>query len=68
MKIADAKPGDVLRDAQGAKWLVSRRTARCIYDPRDLLDEGDDVGAPMPLDSADRFGPFTRLVPEREGE
>lgn len=68
MKIRDAYPGDVLRDAQGRKWLVSWRSARCIYDPNNLRGDGDDVGEPMLLDSVDRFGPFTRLVPEREGE
>ena len=33
MRIQDAKPGDVLRDKDGAVWLRGEAFARAIYDP-----------------------------------
>lgn len=74
MKIQDAKPGDVLRDKNGAMWLRGIVMARCVHDPVTDMD-GDGVGSVMmtatPFDAlsvstCEQFGPFTRLVPEVE--
>lgn len=72
MKIQDAKPGDVLRDRDGALWLKGEHRARCIYDPANSADTGDSVSphAESIRDSAqvEQFGPFVRLVPEEAAE
>ena len=68
MKLADAKPGDILQDRDGAVWLRGKEAARCLNDPDDKRD-GDcqSFGAdPMVIEEADQFGPFVRLVPEKE--
>lgn len=62
MKIADAKPGDVLRDRDGDVWVRSARRALLVYSDGD--GEGE-TAAPMDPEQADRvWGPFVRLVPE----
>ena len=72
MRIQDAKPGDVLRDRDGALWLKGVARARCIYDPSNPLDTGDTVSphAESIRDPAqvEQFGPFVRLVPEEAAE
>lgn len=68
MKLADAKPGDILQDAIGAVWLRGTKAARCLHDP-DGKHDGDcsSFGAdPMVIEEAEQFGPFVRLVPEKE--
>lgn len=69
MKIQDAKPGDVLADADGALWLVGKTMARCILDDDDRDGDRKTYGAdPLVIAAAEKFGPFTRLVPEKEQE
>ena len=63
MRIQDAKPGDVLRDKDGALWLVGKDGARCIYEPGVDLS-GDEGG--VEFGGVNHYGPFTRLVPEQE--
>lgn len=70
MKIQDATPGDVLRDKDGALWLKGEHRARCIYDPMNPADTGDHSAPPAesirnPV-QVEIYGPFTRLVPEKE--
>ena len=68
MRIQDAKPGDVIKDKDGALWLKGEHRARCIYDPSDPEDTGDKDS--KPAESIRRsaqvnlYGPFTRMVPE----
>jgi len=68
VRIQDARPGDVLRDKGGALWLKGKRRSRCIYDPCDPEDTGDNDS--KPAESIRRsahvnlYAPFTRLVPE----
>ena len=68
MKLEEAKPGDILQDRDGAVWLVGRNGARCMYDP--TVDTGEDDDAfnftPATFGHVAKFGPFTRLVPEKE--
>lgn len=71
MKIQDAKPGDVLRDKDGAVWLRGEAFARAIYDPSSEpaseIDDGEfECSAAWGLFAAEKYGPFTRLVPEQE--
>ena len=69
MRIQDAKPGDVLADADGALWLVGKTKARCILDDREQDGDRMTYGAdPLTIATAEKFGPFTRLVPEKEQE
>jgi len=70
MKLADAKPGDLLLDAGGAVWLRGKHAARCLNDPDDKLD-GDysSFGADaMAIEKCEQFGPFVRLAPEEAAE
>lgn len=68
MRIQDAEAGDVLADRDLAIWLRGENGARCLYDPD--FDCGGDLDAPggmsLPLEAVEKFGPFTRLVPEKE--
>ena len=68
MRISDAKPGDVLRDKDGALWVRGKKHALCLFEPRDG-DSGDKDnmgGEPVRLKETEQFGPFVRLVPEKE--
>ena len=68
MKLADAKPGDILQDVSGAVWLRGVNAARCLNDPDDKHD-GDcsSFGADaMVVEQSEQFGPFVRLVPGKE--
>lgn len=67
MKLADAKPGDILQDRDGDTWARGERMARCLFEAAD--DSGDFRAAPthpIAISSAEKFGPFTRLAPEKE--
>ncbi len=69
MRIIDAKPGDVLQDAEGALWLVGKTHARCIHDPSGSCPTGDAESfgyLPTVMVEAEGFGPFVRLVPEKD--
>jgi len=64
MKLADAKPGDVLRDKDGDVWMVEVGFVACVVEGgRAYLGEG---GCRWSARDAEKFGPFTRLVPEKE--
>lgn len=64
MKLADAKPGDVLWDKDGDVWMVEVGFAACVVEGgRAYLGEGDCRWSAR---DAEKFGPFTRLVPEKE--
>ena len=66
MKLADGKPGDILQDRDGAVWVNAQREIwACIFDPSapGFDSEGDGLWL---MDAAEKFGPFTRLVPEKE--
>ena len=70
MKLADAKPGDILQDRDGAVWLIGKSKARCIYNPEtepggDSHAVEDPAEAILLLEVA-KWGPFTRLVSEKE--
>lgn len=69
MKIRDAKPGDVLRDWDGDVWLVQWKGQVIVAF---ILTKSDGQMADEPVQyerhDAERFGPFVRLAPEREGE
>ena len=70
MRLADGKPGDIMQDASGAVWLRGREAARCLNDPGDKRD-GDCSGLgadAMVIEEAEQFGPFVRLVPEKEAQ
>ena len=66
MRIQDAKPGDVLVDAGGAKWMRSKSGAWCLFDPSDESEDGEEPAFFSNSLHAESFGPFTRLVPEVE--
>ena len=63
MRIQDADAGDVLQDADGSIWCMSTN-GRCYVVAR----EGARVcgGEWYRVENAEEFGPFTRLVPEKE--
>jgi len=69
VKIQDAKPGDVLRDKDGALWLRGKKNARVLDDPTEN-SSGDSTfeADPVTLDHCEQFGPFVRLVPEEESQ
>ena len=60
-RISDAKPGDVLHDKDGDRWERLHDGAVVLtYDDMERCAwSGDILG-----DDDERFGPFTRLVPE----
>ena len=66
MRIQDAEAGDVLRDKDGDVWVVfGAHSAVCVVqvgEPQWELRGGDSMSAKK----AEAFGPFTRLVPEKE--
>ena len=70
MKLADAKPGDILQDRDGAVWLIGKSKALCIYNPE--TEPGgeshavEDAAEAILLLEVERWGPFTRIVPEQE--
>lgn len=68
MKLADARPGDILQDESGAVWLRGTEAARCLNDPADKRNgDCNSAGADaMAIEEAEPFGPFVRLVPETE--
>ena len=70
MKLADAKPGDVLADKDGALWLKGEHRARCIYEPANPEDTGDHPSPPAESirnpAQVEIYGPFVRIVPETE--
>lgn len=69
MRISDAKVGDVLRSNSGAVWVRLNHGAVIALLPEELDEReavpGSDV---FTLSSAEADGPFTRLVPEKEGD
>lgn len=72
MKLADAKPGDILQDRDGAVWLKGEHRARCIYEPMNPADTGDNASPPAESirnpAQVEMYGPFVRLVPEEAAE
>jgi hypothetical protein len=65
MTMAEAKPGDVLVDRDGALWLVGKRRARVMNDPTEGADgDAPFESSPVLLAKAEQFGPFARMVPE----
>lgn len=68
MKLADANSGEFLQDAGGAVWLRGTEAAVCLHDPADMRggDHSSLAADPMAIEEAEKFGPFTRLVPEKE--
>ena len=66
MKLADAKPGDILRDKDGDVWVVESGYVACVVERgRAYLGDGDCRWA---AHAAEHFGPFARLVPEEAAE
>ena len=70
MKLADGKPGDLLQDRDGGVWLRGKEMAVCLHDPADERggDHSSLAADPFDIEYAERFGPFVRLVPEKEQE
>lgn len=68
MKIQDASPGDFLQDRDGGVWLRGKEMAVCLHDPADKRsgDHSSLAADPFAIEYAEKFGPFTRLVPEQE--
>lgn len=69
MKLADANPGDILQDRDGDTWVRGQDMARCLFEAKD--DNGDFRAAPthpIAISVAEKFGPFTRLIPEEAAE
>ena len=68
MKLADAKPGDILQDRDGDTWVrMAGNFAICIVqhgEPEFELRRSDA----RRLESAELCGPFVRLVPEEAAE
>ena len=69
MKLADAKPGDVLLDKDGDPWIMlPDDMAANIWETRKSGPTWPDVGLDdiaVRVEWVDTmYGPFTRLVPE----
>lgn len=68
MKLADAKPGDILQDRDGDVWVRTSHGAAVLFKSQgsDEHEASKWDLSPDPYESPERFGPFTRLVPEKE--
>lgn len=66
MKLADAKPGDTLRDKDGSLWVCYESGWMCMFDTAD--PPRPDGSATLSSWYVERFGPFTRLVPEKTND
>lgn len=76
MKISDAKPGDVLRDRSGSLWLIEPTpwTIERVCAVRVGLVRPEEIGGGVfaadqvrtVIGRAEEFGPFVRLIPEKE--
>jgi len=77
MRLAEANPGDVMRDAGGSTWVRTAIGAVCVFVPEDdmsmspgvVMESSPEVWHLTPpsndYEDADKlYGPFTRLVPE----
>ncbi len=65
MRISDAKFGDVLRDKDGDVWCRTVNGAEMVVC--DMQPDGSHLWVPLEKLDA-RYGPFVRLVPEKEGD
>jgi hypothetical protein len=74
MRLEDAKPGEVLQDANGEIWVRTARGAVCVFNPKDRDDMEASPGGRLEgagvfsLESKECCGPFTRLVPESSND